>query len=85
VGQAISLQVAAYRLTGRPEYLARADHFARLAVERFFGSSTLPAASSRSGHYEALTRGDTLAMALLDLWLAANRPRIEPPLIFTDR
>ena len=85
VGQAIALQVAAYRLTGRPEYLARADHFGRLAVERFFGPSTLPAASSRSGHYEALTRGDTLVMALLDLWLAANRPGVELPLIFTDR
>ena len=85
LGQAIALQVAAYRLTGRPEYLARADHFGRLAVERFFGSSTLPAASSRSTHYEALTRGDTLAMALLDVWLAANRPGVELPLIFTDR
>ena len=85
VGQAIALEVAAYRLTGERKYLERADHFGSLAIDRFFDTSPLPAASSHSDHYEALTRGDTLVMALLDLWLAANRPRADPPLIYTDR
>jgi hypothetical protein len=85
VGEAIGLEVAAFRLTGERKYLERAEHFARLARDRFFAGSPLPAASARSDHYEALTRGDTLVMALLDLWYAIQRPSQSPPLVYTDR
>lgn len=36
-------------------------------------------------HYEAVTNGDTLMMALLKLWLMQNRPESKVTLIFTDR
>jgi hypothetical protein len=85
VGIAINLELSAHRLTGQRKYLDRAHHFAELALERFFDGSPLPAASSRSDHYEALTRGDTLVMELLDLWFEVNRPGREPPLIYSDR
>jgi hypothetical protein len=85
IGHAITLEVAAYWLTGQRTYLERADHFGRLAVDQFFGTALLPAASTHNHHYEALTRGDTLVMALLDLWLAVNRPDVELPLVYTDR
>jgi hypothetical protein len=85
VGIAIGLELSAHRLTGQRRYLDRAHHLAGLALDRFFGGSPLPAASSRSDHYEALTRGDTLVMELLDLWFEVNRPGAEPPLVYSDR
>jgi hypothetical protein len=85
VGIALGLELAAYRLTGEQKYLERAHYFAGLGLERFLGNSPLPAASSRNVHYEALTRGDTLMMGLLDLWLAVNRPSELSPLIYSDR
>jgi hypothetical protein len=85
VGIAIGLELSAYRLTGQRKYLDRAHHFAELGQALFLDGSPLPAASSRSDHYEALTRGDTLVMELLDLWFEVNRPGSEPPLIYSDR
>ena len=86
VGDAISLETEAFRITKEKKYLDRADHFARIAVKTFFdGSSGLPRASSQHDHYEAITRADTLAMALLDLWAAKTRPDLDLALKFTDR
>lgn len=71
VADAIALMLSAYRTTGDRNYLDRADHFGRMGVRFFFdGESGLPRASSKHDHYEAITRGDTLALELLDLWLA---------------
>ncbi|MCE5251260.1 hypothetical protein LLG96_13670 [bacterium] len=73
LADAIALLLSVYRMTGEQRYLDRADVFGRRAVEIFFGDSPLPRASSKHDHYEAITRGDTLVMDLLLLWMAENR------------
>jgi len=90
MGDVIWLMLAAHELTargtGRSKYLDRADHFARLALSMLFdGTSPLPKASSRHGHYEAITRGDTLMMALLKLWQVRSRPTLKVDLVYCDR
>jgi hypothetical protein len=37
-----------------------------MAVELFWQDNALPRASLKTGHYEAITGGDSLALALLD-------------------
>ena len=68
-GQAISLQVAAWRSTARQEYLDRARQMADFAVEKFFDQGPLPRASLKSSHYETITGADTLALGLVELHL----------------
>jgi len=58
-GQAISLQVAAWRHSANPEYFERARKIADLAVEKFLGTN--PAARGAGM--------DTLALALVELHL----------------
>ena len=72
-GHAISAEVAAYRFTGRAGYLRQAQRLARVAVERFWQDNPLPRASFKTGHYEAITGADSLALALLEVH-AASRP-----------
>jgi hypothetical protein len=69
-GQAISLQLAAWRATSRQEYLDRARTLADAAVQTFWGDSPLPRASSKSNHYESITGSDTLTLALVELHLS---------------
>lgn len=83
LSEAIATMLGAWRLTGERQYLDRADHFARQAVELFFTGSPLPRASTRHEHYEAITRGDTLAMELLDVWAARQGRALR--LVWTDR
>ncbi len=86
LGDVIFHLLAAHELTGDKKYLQRADRFAQLAVEHFLGGdSPLPRASSRHGHYEAITRGDTLMMALLKLWQVQYRPDLELSMVYGDR
>jgi hypothetical protein len=68
-GHAISLELAAWRHSAKSEYMARARKLGEIAVEKFFGTNPLPRASLKSEHYEAITGGDTLALALLELHL----------------
>ena len=68
--------LAAEDLTGDERYMTRARELADMAVAIFFDGSPLPRASSKHGHYEAITRGDTLVMALLNLWARENRPSL---------
>ena len=69
-GQAISLELAAWRSTSRQEYLDRAIKLADSAIQIFWtDDSPLPKASSKSDHYESITGSDTLAMALVELHL----------------
>lgn len=85
LGQAIYLMLAARELTGEQKYLSRADHFARRAVGLFSDdSSPLPKASSKHTHYEAITRADTLMMALLKLWQVRNKPDARIELVYND-
>lgn len=83
IADGIFLETAAFRLTGEVIYLEKAN---QMAVATFFdGDSGLPRATNRHDHYEAITRGDTLAMALLDLWAAKVKPKMDLGMIYTDR
>jgi hypothetical protein len=85
-GDAILLMLGAYELTGQSRYLDAADRFARSAVALFLdGGCPLPKASHLHDHYEAVTNGDTLMMALLKLWLAQNPSDLKIELVYTDR
>ncbi len=66
-GHAISTQVAAFSFTRNPAYLSQARKFAQMAVEMFWQDNPLPRASFQTGHYEAITGPDTLALALLEV------------------
>ena len=64
----VSTEVAAYRFTKKSIYLEQAQKIARLAVDIFWGDGNpLPRASKQTGHYEAITGGDSLALALLQV------------------
>jgi hypothetical protein len=69
VGQAISLQLAAWRSTANPAYLQCARELGDFAVTRFFAGAALPRASLDLEHYEAITGADTLALGLAELHL----------------
>lgn len=66
-GHAISTEVAAYKFTRRTLYLDQARAFAKMAVECFWQDNPLPRASFQTGHYEAITGADSLALALLEV------------------
>ena len=86
LGEVILHMLNAHELTGDARFAQRAEHFARLAVELFLEpGSALPKASTRHDHYEAITRADTMMMALLRLWQVRERPDLALPLEYTDR
>lgn len=70
-GHAISLELAAWRSTAHPKYLARARELGTVAIELFFQDRPLPRASLKTGHYETITGADTLALALIEVHLAS--------------
>lgn len=72
-GDVISLLVTAGQMTGESRFLARADALAEQAIRVFWSDSPLPRAATNLDHYEAITRADTLALALLQLWSAHTR------------
>lgn len=63
----ISAQIAAYRLTKKKVFRDHALVFAQLAVEVFWQDNPLPRASKHTGHYEAITGADSLALSLLEV------------------
>jgi hypothetical protein len=69
LGQAISLQLAAWRSSARPEHLEKAREFADFAIAKFFGDSALPRSTLKTDRYEAFTGADTLALAMTELHL----------------
>lgn len=82
----IAVELAGYRLTGDQKYLARANHYARMAVRIFLpGDSPLPRVSSRADYYEALSRGDYLMAQLLTLWAVQNHLESKVRLIWCER
>lgn len=86
MGNVILLMLNAYEFTSADRYLHAADRFACKGVELFLADGCpLPKASHVHDHYEAVTNGDILMMALLKLWLVQNRPESKVALIFTDR
>jgi hypothetical protein len=85
IGDVVMLMAAAYELTGDRKYLERADHIARLGMDSFLDISPLPRVAVGFEHYEAITRSDTMMMALLRLWQIENRPETKLRLVYTDR
>jgi hypothetical protein len=86
MGGVILLMLGARELTGDGAYLDAADGFAQKGVELFLGDGlALPKASHVHDHYEAVTNGDTLMLALLRLWQVQNKPMLKCELVFTDR
>jgi len=69
-GQAITLELAAFRIMAEKKYHARAFKLGEIAIERFFGDSPLPRASLKTDHYENTTGADTLALSLAELHLS---------------
>jgi len=68
----ISAQVAAHRLTKEAVFLNQANQLAQMAVEIFWQDNPLPRASKQTGHYEAITGADSLALALLEVHAATH-------------
>jgi hypothetical protein len=86
MAESIFLMVAAYELTGQQYYLDRADYFAEQAIRIFLDdSSPLPKASSAHDHYETITGGDDLMLALFELWVAENQPTKKPHVVYNHR
>lgn len=71
-GQAITLELAAFRITADERYHKRAFELGQRAVRHFFDESPLPRASLKSNHYESTTGGATLALALAELHLSTR-------------
>ena len=85
-GNVIWLMLDAYELTDDRQYLDRADYFGQQAIGLFLGDgSPLPKANTKYDHYEAVTGGDGLMMALLRLWAKQNKPDMDLRLICTGR
>ncbi len=84
-GHAISTQCAAYRFTKKDVYLKDAQRLAKLAVELFWQDRPLPRASMKSGHYEAITGGDSLALALLEVAARTEKTGMVVPSNTIDR
>lgn len=86
LGSVILLMLEAQELTGEEQYLQAAEHFAAQGVRLFLAEGgPLPKASHVHDHYEAVTNGDTLMLALLQLWQTRQRPEVEPRLVYCDR
>ncbi|HEX5175570.1 MAG TPA: hypothetical protein VFV83_01000, partial [Chthoniobacteraceae bacterium] len=82
---AISAELAAYRFTEKSVYLQQARRFGQMAVEIFWQDKALPRASLHTGHYETITGGDSLALALLELHGAIERLPVVIPSNTIDR
>jgi hypothetical protein len=82
---AICAEAAAYRFTQKAAYLDQTRAFARLAVEIFWQDNPLPRASFKTGHYEAITGADSLALALLEVHAMINHLTINVPQNTIDR
>jgi hypothetical protein len=81
----ISTHAAAHRLTGQPAYLEEAQRLARMGVVLFWQDNPLPRASLTTGHYEAITGADSLALALLEVHALTDRLSIVLPSNTIDR
>ena len=67
IAYVIRLELFAFDRTNEQRYLDRAIHFGDLGRDVFFGDYALPRAAGNAGHYESITGGDDLALALFEL------------------
>jgi hypothetical protein len=85
-GNLIFLMLGAHEMTGQDQYLHCAHRYANVSIDLFVGDgSPLPKATTAHDHYEAITLGDTMMIALLQLWAKENRPEGMLPLVYCDR
>jgi hypothetical protein len=84
-GHVISLEMVAFRWTGKEKYLARARQLAKLAVETFWQDNPLPRASTKTDHYESVTAPDSLALALLEVYAMDHHLPVRIPANTIDR
>ena len=84
-GEVIRLLLAAHDLTGNDRYVDRAKYFADWAIELFLDDNALPSATPKYKHYEIISGGDTLMLALLDLWARQNKPDVKLDLLHAIR
>jgi hypothetical protein len=82
---AISTELAAYRFTHKAVYVDQAQAFGKMAVEMFWQDNPLPRASLKTGHYETITGGDSLALALLEIHATTHSLPQRIPLNTIDR
>jgi len=86
----IGVEVAAYRLTGKAEYLDTAKYYGDEAIKIFWGEgadgkakpTALPRASVKTTYYDAITYPDTLMLSLLALHEACAH--LEPKVPISD-
>ena len=82
-GDVIWLMLNAHQITGDEKYLGDAHRFAESAIPLFLDDAPIPKAATNASHYEAITRADTLMMALLRLWVVENHAAAD--LVYSDR
>lgn len=86
IGNVILALNAAFKISGDPKYLARAEWYCDWAVRQFWpDASPLPRASVREDIYSAPSRSDTLVLGLLQTWALRQGREKEIILIATDR
>jgi len=87
LAEVIKLSLNAYRISSNIAYLNRAQYFADQAIVLFWDSGTIPLPKSTSvhNHYETITNGDSLALALLELWMEINYPGLDWQFHHVDR
>ena len=74
LADAVTLMLRAYRLTGEMRFLERAATFGNMAGSMFMTeTSPLPKATSKNDHYEAITGGDDLMLAFMNLHVALKK------------
>jgi hypothetical protein len=75
IAVAIDLMLIANEITGEEKYLEQGRYLADYALNAFFDeTSPLPKAGTEYDHYETMTGGDDLMLAMFGLWQARNRP-----------
>ncbi|HRE82931.1 MAG TPA: hypothetical protein PLN52_17930 [Opitutaceae bacterium] len=80
-GMAIMVELAAYRLTGKADYLSSARTIADAALIAFWGNDgRLPRASTQADYYDVISYADTLLLALLALHEQVTGKSLEVPL-----
>ena len=85
-GQAMMTLLNGYRLSGQKEMLLKAGEMADFSISVFWNQdSSLPRASTGVDHFEAITCGDTIALALFDLSMLIKAPELNIHFEPTDR
>ncbi len=65
---AITIMINSHSITGKNEYLDRAEYFAQLGINLFLNDGLpLPKATNQHDHYESITGGPDFMYALLNL------------------